>query len=551
MKINRKIRNRILHGLLILLASGLHAEPPKQDSPAFTLTAKGPSNRGAFVVGYRFALESDGKITALGLVDQNGDGKLQGTIPVGVALWTPAGQELVRVQIPLSTAATNGVFLVNIPPRSLPVGKYVIGALTEPNGEAFFFDTKVAASPGVVWEEGLFLPSRSLVMPTLSRPQPQSYFGPVFNFIAEGPVRRPAAPTQQLKKDASDPVEKPVVPLALQIESPNERSVIQRNEQNMGRLLVRCTANGESVEVKVVERTHLKTTKDWTALDAEKNSFTKTLDLAAGWYQLEFQVKQGGKIVKTATVQHVGIGDVFVTLGQSNSANYGQPRQAAKSDCVSSCDFRTGLWRHADDPQPGATGGGGSPWPILGDLLVKKAGVPVGFVCLGVGSTGVGQWAPLPSPQGCYVRLKTALQLVGPQGCRAVLWHQGETDSILGTSAEAYAATLGRIITQSREDAGWAVPWGVALASYHPAKGATVERQQAVIAGQKLVIQRQPGVFQGPETDSNHKNGFLADTVHFNADGLTAHAQGWLAALSRQKSPSQPVNKLTVKKLGQ
>ena len=535
--------------MLILLASGLHAEPPKQDSPAFTLTASGLSNRGAFVVGYRFALESAGTITALGLVDQNGDGKLQGTTPVDVALWTPAGQELARVQMPLSTAATNGVFLVNIPPRSLPVGKYVIGALTEPDGEAFLFDAKIAASLGVVWEEGLFLPSRSLVMPTMSRPQPHGYFGPVFNFIAEGPVRESVPQTPPLNKTPPRPAEEPVRESALlRIESPNERSVIQRTERNMGRLLVRCTANGESVKVKVVERTHLKTAKDWTALDAENNSFTKTLELAAGWYQLEFQVKQGGKIVKTATVQHVGIGDVFVTLGQSNSANYGQPRQAAKSDCVSSCDFQTGLWRHADDPQPGATGGGGSPWPILGDLLVQKAGVPIGFVCLGVGSTGVGQWAP---PQGCYVRLKTALQLVGPRGCRAVLWHQGETDSILGTSAGAYAATLGRIIMQSRQDAGWAVPWGVALASYHPAKGATVERQQAVIAGQKQVIQSLPGVFQGPETDSNHKNGFLADTVHFNADGLTVHAQGWLAALSRQESPNQPLNKLTVKKLGQ
>ena len=334
--------------------------------------------------------------------------------------------------------------------------------------------------------------------------------------------------------------EPPKQEVGLRIESPNERSVIQRTEWNMGRLLVRCSANGESVEVKVVERTSLKTAKDWTALDAENNSFTKTLELAAGWYQLEFQVKQGGKIVKTATLQHVGIGDVFVTLGQSNSANYGQPRQAAKSDCVSSCDFRTGLWRHSDDPQPGATGSGGSPWPILGDLLVQKAGVPIGFVCLGVGSTGVGQWAPpQPPPQGCYVRLKTALQLVGPRGCRAVLWHQGETDSILGTSAGAYAATLGRIITQSREDAGWVMPWGVALASYHPAAQATVERQQAVIAGQKQVIQSQPGVFQGPETDSNHTKGFLADTVHFNADGLTAHAQGWLAALSQEKSSKQ------------
>ena len=229
MKMIQKIRNRIVHGLFILLAAGLQAEPPKQEAQAFTLTANGPANRGAFVVGYRFALEAAGKITALGVVDQNKDGTLQGTNPVEVALWTPAGQELARVKIPLSTAATDGVFWVKIPPVSLPAGKYVIGALTEPTGEAFFFDAKIAASPGVVWEEGLFLPSRSLVMPKMSRPQPHGYFGPMFNFIAEEPVRESATPTQQLKKDAPNPAEKPVAPSALKIESPGEWST-QRTE---------------------------------------------------------------------------------------------------------------------------------------------------------------------------------------------------------------------------------------------------------------------------------------------------------------------------------
>ncbi len=305
----------------------------------------------------------------------------------------------------------------------------------------------------------------------------------------------------------------------------------------MGRLLVRCAANGDSVEVKVVDRASMKTVKDWTALGADHSSFTNTLELAGGWYQLEFQVKQGGKIVKTATLQHVGIGDVFVTLGQSNSANYGQPRQAAKSDCVSSCDFKTGQWRHGDDPQPGASGGGGSPWALLGDLLTQKTGLPVGFICVGVGSTRVAQWAPTGD---CYGRLKSALALVGGNGCRAVLWHQGESDSILGTSAETYAQTLAQTITQSRLDAGWQVPWGVALVSFHPAAQATAERQKAIVAGQQQVIKVQPGVFQGPTTDGYKDKGFLADTVHFNADGLTAHAQGWLAALSRQESPNQP-----------
>jgi len=66
------------------------------------------------------------------------------------------------------------------------------------------------------------------------------------------------------------------------------------------------------------------------------------------------------------------------------------------------------------------------------------------------------------------------------------------------------------------------VPWGVALASFHPSGAATPERHLAVVAGQKKVIAEVPGVFQGPETDSFHKRGFLAGIVHFNAEGLAA-----------------------------
>ena len=91
---------------------------------------------------------------------------------------------------------------------------------------------------------------------------------------------------------------------------------------------------------------------------------------------------------------------------------------------------------------------------------------------------------------------------------------------------------LGEVIAQSRKDAGWDVPWGVALASFHPDPKATAERQAAVVEGQQRVISTVAGVFQGPGTDSFHTRGFLADTVHFNAQGLAAHAQGWADALA-------------------
>lgn len=314
---------------------------------------------------------------------------------------------------------------------------------------------------------------------------------------------------------------------ALYVTQPTERAVFQRNVHGVADVLVAFAVTEEQadrVEVRAVDRRTQSAVKDWA-----KVTYGMKVTLPAGWFQLEFRALKAGAVVAAATVERVGVGEVFVTCGQSNSANHGGPRQKAQDDRVSSCNFKTGLWQHGDDPQPGAGGGGGSPWALLGDLLVKQYDVPVGFVCLGVGSTRVGNWEPRGS---CYERLKQGLQLVGAHGCRAVLWHQGESDSIGGTSAENYSKMLGEAIAQSRKDAGWDVPWGVALASYHPMPTATAERQAAVVAGQKKVIASVAGVFQGPETDSFHTRGFLNDSVHFNAQGLAAHAQGWADALA-------------------
>ena len=51
---------------------------------------------------------------------------------------------------------------------------------------------------------------------------------------------------------------------------------------------------------------------------------------------------------------------------------------------------------------------------------------------------------------------------------------------------------------------------------------------------------RVPGVFQGPDTDSYHTRGWLSDAVHFNQDGLDAHARGWAAVLNDRIAGAAP-----------
>jgi hypothetical protein len=148
---------------------------------------------------------------------------------------------------------------------------------------------------------------------------------------------------------------------------------------------------------------------------------------------------------------------------------------------------------------------------------------------VGEGGTQVSQWVP---PGGYYPRLHLAIASLRPYGgCRAILWHQGESDSLAATDAATYAARLTNIIEQTRGDAGAKVPWGVAYASWHP--DSTASNEAMVIGGQGLVISNHPGVFKGAETDSFHARGWLSDTVHFNDAGLRDHGRQWVEAVWR------------------
>ena len=78
--------------------------------------------------------------------------------------------------------------------------------------------------------------------------------------------------------------------------------------------------------------------------------------------------------------------------GQSNAGNHGRDKQSTRTGLVSAFDGRN--WQVANDPQPGATGNGGSFAPAFGDAMAEKFGVPVGIVAFAMGGTSVREWLP-------------------------------------------------------------------------------------------------------------------------------------------------------------
>jgi len=216
----------------------------------------------------------------------------------------------------------------------------------------------------------------------------------------------------------------------------------------------------------------------------------------------------GTDVLAESVVEHVGIGEVFVVAGQSNSANHGEGKQKIRTGLVADLDGQR--WRPANDPQPGASGGGGGSFiPPFGDALAEKFRVPVGSVACGVGATSVRAWLPkgakFPNPPtltghvqqlpdggwaskgSIFSTFSARMKHLGPRGFRAVLWHQGESDANQADPTRTlpgnlYRDYLEQLNRTSRREIGWNAPWFVAQASYHvPGDEATLNGTDVVI----------------------------------------------------------------------
>ena len=322
----------------------------------------------------------------------------------------------------------------------------------------------------------------------------------------------------------------------ISVSSPVNRQIVQRNMGNEAALSISGTFTGTGTEIqaRAVAIASNGVDTGWITIDAAPTggTYSATLDVTAGWYELDVRLLDGVSGVATHTVAKVGVGDIFVVAGQSNAGNFGESAQSADDDRVSYFAVGDGSWSHAVDPPSNPSGNPGSkgaPWPELGDLLAAADDVPIGFAPVADGGSSVQSWLPASSDN--YPNLQTAVESFGTNGFRAVLWHQGEKDNVIDTTTSNYVSRLETVIASSRTDAGWNVPWLVALVSYNS------NTDQNIIDAQLQVSSHGVSVFVGAATDDmvgiNPETGldWRYDGVHFANAGLEEHALRWFNAL--------------------
>lgn len=325
---------------------------------------------------------------------------------------------------------------------------------------------------------------------------------------------------------------------------PTERAVYQRNEKNKADLLIRVKYEADQHVTAALlseDNTACSETVSLTATEGDAGIYEGTIpDVpAGGWYKLNIQGKASadGEAEVSQTVEKIGVGEVFITAGQSNSCSFGETQTYAQEDMVSAFDPKKDVWQHCDDPQPCISGfsegnGKGSPWPSAGDALFEKLQVPIGFVTTGFGGSTIAQLLDQH-----YAAISDAIESLRPYGYRALLLHQGEGDSGIGTKQKDYAESLMKLIQQTREDAGYDLIWMVANAAYTPYT--TIAANNEILEAQKEVCDEET-IYLGPLTDDMDKDsGYRRkqDNLHFNEEGLKEHGRRWAESITTKLIP--------------
>ncbi len=359
----------------------------------------------------------------------------------------------------------------------------------------------------------------------------------------------------------------------LSVIAPANRLVFQRDQAGNASMAIAggCAWPGAAVEARILNLVTGKT-GDWSTLGTVNSDFSYRgeVTVAAGWYSLEVRARGDGNSA-TATVERVGVGEVFVVVGHSVAHGGDINLPGAEDDRVNTIALPMGdmesqrrynftgasrflpeaAGRHFDsNVQPAPSGKGTYFWATFAEHVAKAQGVPVLLLNAAFGGTSLEHWAKSSRAEPFehsfvnssirmpYIRLEHALtKYCAITGLRAILADQGQNDWP-EKDEEKIIANYKAWIDQARKDAGF------------PGLAVVVNRQSPpngfgqIRRVQDRVIKEHPRCFPGPDYDTLAQED-TTDKVHLSESGAKKAARLWADALDadffRAAAPLAPL----------
>jgi hypothetical protein len=334
----------------------------------------------------------------------------------------------------------------------------------------------------------------------------------------------------------------------LDISYPTNRAIFQRSNSNQGIIYFggNFSTKLDRIDARLIP-INQGTAIDWVPVVQSPSSgfYKASLNTTGGWYRLEVRGIFNGAIVALATLDKVGIGEVFVICGQSNAEGKAGIGDGASDDRVNRI---SNLNSSTESIHPFPTfdriertsiiapsGKSAWCWGRLGDLLASRLNVPILFIntawegydikqweVSANGGSGYNTFGEVFAPPGFpFNTIRNSIQQYTHMlGVRAVLFHQGETDNMLNTTQLSYFSSMETFIKKLRESTQKDVSFVVARVS----RNLDRNTYQPVLDAQNQVISQIPNVFNGPLTDDI---GERFDGLHFSAEGTRKVADRW------------------------
>ncbi len=219
--------------------------------------------------------------------------------------------------------------------------------------------------------------------------------------------------------------------------------IIQRNAEGYGQLCFAGTLTADRPEGTFV---YARATREddnlivvpWTKCECDGRDWSVTLTLPeGGLYRLEAAVGSGGMtwVDLVKVVYHIGVGDIFVTAGQSNMTGYGRDNAYDPVTLGVHALQADGSWSLAAQPLTMGIGNifgfaetacGTSPALSFARTLHRVLGVPIGILPTAVGGTPLTKWMP-DGEASCFGWMGNRIDVTGD--FKGYLWFQGCSDA--------------------------------------------------------------------------------------------------------------------------